>query len=113
VADCEVLVFDEETLERVFDDAPKMRFVVDCLVAKDISKKLYAVSDIANMGAHQDNQSQNVTGKTLRVLDFRRTVSMDAIHTGGKGHVRSHQWLKEANLRSFHNGKSCIIQWRH
>jgi hypothetical protein len=50
-------------------------------------------------------------GKNLRVLEFHRTVSMDAIHTGGKGHVRSHQWLKESNLRQFNNGKqlNCFL----
>ena len=44
-------------------------------------------------------------GRPLRVLNFRKTVSMDAIHTGGKGHVRSDPWIKDANLKQFQNGK--------
>ena len=64
------------------------------LVGEDVAKKLYAVSDVVNMSManQRDNQpSQNQKPgtknfsemKQKRNLDFRRTASMDAIHTGG------------------------------
>ena len=72
-----------------------MRFILDSLVGQDVANKLYAVSDIVNMSTanqreNQSSQNQKYGIKSFselkqkRVLDFRRTASMDAIHTGGK-----------------------------
>ena len=110
VTDCTVLVLEEACLEKAFDSLPRMRFVLDCIVGQDVAQKLYAVSDIVNMSMSNqraENQNQKPGSKNFsemkqkRVLDFRRTASMDAIHTGGKGQVRSRQWIKDANLRHF------------
>ena len=54
---------------------------------------------------HQNNQMNQTPGRPLRVLNFRKTASMDAIHTGSKGNVRSNPWIKDANLKQFQNGK--------
>ena len=94
MTDCTVLVLNEACLEKAFDSAPKMRFVLDCLVGEDVAKKLYAVSDVVNMSManqreNQPSQNQKPGSKNFsemkqkRNLDFRRTASMDAIHTGG------------------------------
>ncbi len=117
VTDCKMLVLDQDNLEKAFDTEPSLHFVLDCLVGKDVSQKLYSVSDVTSMcAAAQENLSpalgnllgaggakgasnNSSSGKSLRVLDFHRTVSCDAIHTGGKGNVRSHQWLKLAGVR--------------
>ena len=64
------------------------------LVGEDVAKKLYAVSDVVNMSManqreNQPSQNQKPGTKNFsemkqkRNLDFRRTASMDAIHTGG------------------------------
>ena len=95
MTDCTVLILNEACLEKAFDSAPKMRFVLDCLVGEDVAKKLYAVSDVVNMSManqreNQPSQNQKPGSKNFsemkqkRNLDFRRTASMDAIHTGGK-----------------------------
>ena len=78
---------------------------LDSLVSRDIAKKLYAVSDISNMGSAGSKNPQQTGKKPLRTLDFRRTVSVDAIHTGGKGNVRSQDWIQHADLRQFQTGK--------
>ena len=110
VTDCKMLIVDQDDLGKSFDETPSLHFVLDSVVSKDVSQKLYAVSDVTIMCASAQENAQNAGnvgngllpgvnangGKSLRVLDFHRTVSMDAIHTGGKGHVRSHQWLKSA-----------------
>ena len=88
------------------------RFIIDALTGQDVSRKLYAVSDIANMSAQREKE-MNPKGvpdrKTHRVLDFRRTASVDAIHTGGKGHVRSGQWIRDANLKHFQTGDQSFL----
>ena len=90
MTDCTVLVLNEACLEKSFDSAPKMRFVLDCLVGEDVAKKLYAVSDVVNMSVANQRENQKPGTKNFsemkqkRNLDFRRTASMDAIHTGGK-----------------------------
>ena len=89
MTDCTVLVLNEACLEKAFDSAPKMRFVLDCLVGEDVAKKLYAVSDVVNMSVANQRENQKPGTKNFsemkqkRNLDFRRTASMDAIHTGG------------------------------
>ena len=83
------------------------------LLGRDVTRKLYSVSDVTNMGsnsnAQQQNQMNQTPGRPLRVLNFRKTTSMDAIHTGSKGHVRSDPWIKDANLKQFQNGKFYIM----
>ena len=100
-----------------------MRNVIDALVGRDVARKLYSVNDVANMSssasAAQQNSSLSPIGKgnsTMRRgagLDFRRTVSVDAIHTGGKGHLRSLQWIRDANLTEINAGKIffCSPNW--
>ena len=113
ITDCLVLQMDEDTLEKNFENAPNLRIVLDSLIGHDVAKKLYAVSDVANMGAQANHEqayggngaSTSGSGRPLRVLNFRKTASMDAIHTGGKGHVRSNIWIQDANLKQFQNGK--------
>ena len=93
------MVLDEACLEKAFDSIPRMRFVLDSLVGQDVATKLYAVSDVVNMSManqreHQPAQNQKPGTKNFseikqkRVLDFRRTASMDAIHTGGNQLLR-------------------------
>lgn len=112
--ECQLLVFESAYLEKVFESDSRLRFIMDCLVGKDVSKKLYAVSDMTSSSYMNDDFLPNQTkssgpGKSLRVLDFHRTVSMDAIHTGGKGHVRSNQWLREAALKDINDDEQVAI----
>ena len=117
ITDCLVLQMDEDTLEKNFENAPNLRIVLDSLIGHDVAKKLYAVSDVANMGAQANHEqayggngaTTSGNGRPLRVLNFRKTASMDAIHTGGKGHVRSNIWIQDANLKQFQNGKTRIF----
>ena len=105
ITECEVLVFNQDSLEKAFEATPHLQFIIDSLVSRDIAKKLYAVSDISHMGSGANkNPDHQGNKKNLRTLDFRRTVSMDAIHTGGKGNVRSQDWIHEADLRQFQTG---------
>ena len=47
--DCEVLVFEGHLLDRVYEVCPKLSLIIDCLVGKDITRKLYCTSDLANI----------------------------------------------------------------
>ena len=63
------------------------------------------------MGSATSKNPQQPGRKNLRTLDFRRTVSVDAIHTGGKGNVRSQDWIHHADLRQFQTGTLKRNKW--
>ena len=45
VNDCKVLRLSESNVRRAFEDDPDLEFLVDCLVSKDITRKLYVIND--------------------------------------------------------------------
>ena len=96
---CRLLVLDRRDLEIAYATVPSLRMIVDCLVGKDVAKKLYATSD--NVCSIKDgfklrNSRKNLLGN---MLNFRRTASADAINTGAKGWVRSDEWIDATNAK--------------
>ena len=45
VNDCKVLRLSEPNVRRAFEEDPDLAFLVDCLVSKDITRKLYVIND--------------------------------------------------------------------
>ena len=45
VNDCKVLRLSESNVRRAFEEDPDLEFLVDCLVSKDITRKLYVIND--------------------------------------------------------------------
>ena len=45
VNDCKVLRLSESNVRRAFAEDPDLEFLVDCLVSKDITRKLYVIND--------------------------------------------------------------------
>ena len=52
--------------------------IQDCLVGRDVARKLYAVSDVANMGANSNPQqsSKNTQGKPTQIFVQRLANSV-------------------------------------
>ena len=86
-------------MEAAFAEVPGLRMLMDCLVGKDIAKKLYATSD--NVCSIKDGLKLRSSRKNLlgNMLNFRRTASADAINTGAKGWVRSEEWVDATNAK--------------
>ena len=43
--DCQVLRLSDANVRRVFESDPELEFLVNCLVSKDITRKLYVIND--------------------------------------------------------------------
>ncbi|KAJ0179944.1 hypothetical protein K1T71_004535 [Dendrolimus kikuchii] len=71
-------------LERVLRHRPALKVVLDCLIGKDITHKLYSVSEglDAAGGVDRDSGSAHLT----------RSASVDAVHEGARGRLRSDAW---------------------
>ncbi|CAH1644252.1 unnamed protein product [Spodoptera littoralis] len=71
-------------LERVLRHRPALKVVLDCLIGKDITHKLYSVSEGlgAGVGADNDGPPSHLT----------RSASVDAVHEGTRGRLRSNAW---------------------
>ena len=94
-----MLVLNRRDIESAFEIVPGLRILIDCLVGKDIAKKLYATSDNVcsiKEGFKLRNSRKNLLGN---MLNFRRTASADAINTGAKGWVRSDEWVEATNAK--------------
>ena len=93
------MVINRRDVEEAFVQVPGMRMLMDCLVGKDVAKKLYATSD--NVCSIKSGMKVRGSRKNLlgNMLNFRRTASSDAINTGAKGWVRSDEWIDATNAK--------------
>ena len=101
VQDSDILV-----LKRL-EEKSDLNFLVECLTAKDATRKLYAMH-----GTVYENQtsSENHNHDNKTLLDFHRTNSSDAIATGCKGNVRSKAWTSsKAALASSANDQQLMV----
>ena len=92
-------MLNRRDVDAAFEVVPGLRMLIDCLLGKDIAKKLYATSD--NVLSIKDNFKIRGSRKNLlgNMLNFRRTASADAINTGAKGWVRSDEWVEATNSK--------------
>ncbi|TRY67888.1 hypothetical protein TCAL_05175 [Tigriopus californicus] len=105
VNDSTILTLPSETLEHTFAEQSKLKFILDCVIGKDITRKLYMLNEnVANM-----SNLKNVKKNAIKPLDFHRTNSFDAIHTGCKGLVRSQNWMRGSELFDAHEGEQLAV----
>ncbi|XP_068630454.1 blood vessel epicardial substance-like [Battus philenor] len=81
---CTCVCWPRMRLERVLRHRPALKVVLDCLIGKDITHKLYSVSEglgIAGVGEN-DGMPSHLT----------RSASVDAVHEGTRGRLRSLAW---------------------
>ncbi|KAK3912482.1 Blood vessel epicardial substance, partial [Frankliniella fusca] len=71
-------------LSRVLRHRPQVRIVLDTLIGKDITHKLYSL----NEQMHGNDRARAARSDHWR-RSMARSVSVDAVHTGLRGHVRS------------------------
>jgi len=117
VSDCTMLRLPAASLARVTEEDEALGFTLDCLIGRDVTRKLYSMSESVGRAAsggqggvgaaNERGQTMKKTGefkwhegpRTSSLIggsDFQRTNSCDAVHTGCKGLVRSQDWIKHS-----------------
>ncbi|CAB3242888.1 unnamed protein product [Arctia plantaginis] len=81
---CTCVCWPRMRLERVLRHRPALKVVLDCLIGKDITHKLYSVSEGLGAGMVTDNEGPP--------LHLTRSASVDAVHEGARGRLRSVAW---------------------
>ncbi|XP_041976560.1 blood vessel epicardial substance-like [Aricia agestis] len=89
---CTCVCWPRMRLERVLRHRPAVKVVLDCLIGKDITHKLYSVSEglSAGAGAEGEGPPPHLT----------RSASVDAVHEGARGRLRSLAWRTRTTGKS-------------
>ncbi|KAL0892235.1 hypothetical protein ABMA27_015420 [Loxostege sticticalis] len=81
---CTCVCWPRMRLERVLRHRPALKVVLDCLIGKDITHKLYSVSEGLGAGAGTEREGTPA--------HLTRSASVDAVHEGARGKLRSLAW---------------------
>ncbi|KAG6448587.1 hypothetical protein O3G_MSEX005607 [Manduca sexta] len=81
---CTCVCWPRMRLERVLRHRPALKVVLDCLIGKDITHKLYSVSE--GLGAAAAGERDGAP------THLTRSASVDAVHEGARGRLRSLAW---------------------
>ncbi|KAM3962863.1 popeye domain-containing protein 1 [Aphomia sociella] len=81
---CTCVCWPRMRLERVLRHRPALKVVLDCLIGKDITHKLYSVSEGLTAGGANDREGAPA--------HLTRSASVDAVHEGARGRLRSLAW---------------------
>lgn len=84
--DCVYLCWPRMKLERVLRHRPLLKVVLDCIIGKDITQKLYSLNEHLS---GLDNERKRAKTEELWARAHNRSMSMDAVNTGTTGLVRS------------------------
>ncbi|KAI5644094.1 popeye protein conserved region domain-containing protein [Phthorimaea operculella] len=88
---CTCICWPRMRLERVLRHRPALKVVLDCLIGKDITHKLYSVSEgLGATGSDKDALPSYLT----------RSASVDAVHEGTRGRLRSVAWRARASNKN-------------
>ncbi|XP_046484771.1 blood vessel epicardial substance-A-like isoform X1 [Neodiprion pinetum] len=94
------------TLVRVLRHRPLLKVVLNNLIGKDITSKLYALNEqLAGVAAASEHASNNP------YRGVARSLSVDAVNTETAGRVRSSTWKtqrRHSNPRSDIDGGACL-----
>ena len=84
---CSILHLNPYCLDQIFETRPDLKLILECVIGKDISLKLYMMN---KMMGDTDVSVKKEKGPESKV--WKKSCSMDAINTGWRGIVRSHFW---------------------
>ena len=95
-----ILHLDTAVIERMTEARPDLKLTIECLVAKDVSVKMYMVNKMM-----RDTEITNTKRKEKK-LDkcHKSSSSLDAINTGWKGLMRSYFWCEYGREGSGRSG---------
>ena len=91
-------------------------------MGKDITRKLYMLNENVynathsskhaspgggpGSGGHHHGVGGGRRGTMMKMLDFQRTNSSDAINTGCRGFVRSNDWIANSGFKDASDGEA-------
>ena len=84
---CSILHLNPFWLDQIFESRPDLKLILECVVGKDISLKLYMMNKM--LGETDVSVKKEKAPETKMC---KKSSSMDAINTGWRGMVRSHVW---------------------
>ncbi|XP_076358819.1 popeye domain-containing protein 1-like, partial [Tachypleus tridentatus] len=89
VEPCRYICWPRRDLQLFLNIDPFMSVIIHNLIGKDITNKLYSLNEF-----HQPSEKQATSFSASDWWRYQipRSLSVDAVHTGTKGHVRSVSW---------------------
>ena len=84
-----ILHLDTATIERMTEARPGLKLAIECIVAKDVSVKMYMVNKMM-----KDTNITSANKKEQKPDMCNKSSSLDAINTGWKGLMRSYFWCE-------------------
>jgi len=97
-----ILHLSTHTLNSIMDHRPDLKLVMECIVAKDVSMKLYMMNKM--VGDTSSDAAFNKQTKNKNTDSCKKSSSMDAINTGWRGLMRSYFWSEQG-----HDDKSLFV----
>ena len=89
-----LLHLDTNTVDTMMEQRPDIKLFIECLVAKDVSMKLYMMNRMVG----ETEAALNKNKENLKKIEYsRKSSSMDAINTGWKGLMRSYFWSENVH----------------
>lgn len=91
-APCTILHLNPQWLDKIFETRPDLKLLLECVIGKDISLKLYMMNKMIGDTDVSVKKEKKIEGES-KVC--RKSSSVDAINTGWRGFMRSHFWTAE------------------
>ncbi|KAJ9591756.1 hypothetical protein L9F63_001692 [Diploptera punctata] len=97
--ECLYVCWSRLKLERVLRHRPLLKVVLSNIIGKDITHKLYSLNENLGTAANEEALAAlNRPSDHWRTMN--RSLSVDAVHTGTRGHVRSLAWRTQQQRRT-------------
>ncbi|XP_039293324.1 blood vessel epicardial substance [Nilaparvata lugens] len=117
--DCMYLCWPKLRLDRVLRHRPMLQTVLSNLIGKDITQKLYSLNEQLGTSFFTSDLNKAASSDHWRHV-MERSLSVDAVDTGTRGHVRSVSWKNadkdrrnslgfSENESPVHGGQQCWI----
>ena len=84
-----ILHLDTAVIEKITEARPDLKLAMECIVAKDVSVKMYMVNKMM-----RDTETTTAKKKEKKPGMCNKSSSLDAINTGWKGLMRSYFWCE-------------------
>ncbi|XP_021936877.1 blood vessel epicardial substance-A-like isoform X2 [Zootermopsis nevadensis] len=98
--ECLYMCWSRLKLKRVLRHRPGLQVVLSNIIGKDITQKLYSLNEHLGAMANIEMAAKALGRSPDHWRSMNRSLSMDAVHTGTRGHVRSVSWRAQQQRRT-------------